>query len=870
MFPILLFLLTVTISTTTLTTATPHHNRHLLHQAYFPLKTLPPLPSQTDQTPPTPSPHNHHRHHHAPSTSPQPAASTTTPKYPFSVTATPPPTSTEKPFFPFLPSPPSPPPPSSTTGTPTFPANISSIIFPHQPSSLSHGHVVAISVSVSFLFAAVIIAVTALLVYSRHNSIPTTTTTAAPPISKTDDSSSRLFPPNTAPSDKPPVFTSPHASSEFLYLGTLVNSRGEIEQQQQQQQNNCPESTSYSQPKPGSASPELKPLPPLPRINYNVYTSGESQVRIINPNGECVEAREGNDNDDVEEFFSPRGSLGRRECSPKRFESSSSRREFNGCEPFGSRSFNSRTASYPYSNTCSPLSDFVPRSMHSPINITKNNNFVVNFLEPPVMVNRSHSSISSSSASMDTSNSPNRTSVSSLHTKQCIENESNNGFVVEKLPPVAPPPPPPGFFQTPVVNTGPPVLVTPSRPILSLNLVKEQPSVEREDDDTPAKPKLKPLHWDKVRASSDRVMVWDQLKSSSFQVNEEMIETLFMVNNKNNSNLNSKDDTRFQILPIQSQENRVLDPKKSQNIAILLRALNRVDAMLYIANFDSEVDYLRRSFEILQSACEELRNSRMFQKLLEAVLKTGNRMNVGTNRGDAHAFKLDTLLKLVDVKGTDGKTSLLHFVVQEIIKAEGSRISTEGQKPTIEKTQQSTYHDDVEYRKLGLQVVSGLSGELTNVKKSAAMDSDVLRNDLARLAAGISKVTEVVKLNEPLDSSQKFRESINGFLKKAEEDIVKIQAQQKAAFLLVKEITEYFQDNSVKEEAHPFRIFMVVRDFLSILDQVCKEVGKMNERTIYGTVRPTPAMPTVVPLAFPMFNVRLQVGASDDESSSSS
>jgi hypothetical protein len=31
------------------------------------------------------------------------------------------------------------------------------------------------------------------------------------------------------------------------------------------------------------------------------------------------------------------------------------------------------------------------------------------------------------------------------------------------------------------------------------------------------RPKLKPLHWDKVRASSDRVMVWDQLKSSSFQ-----------------------------------------------------------------------------------------------------------------------------------------------------------------------------------------------------------------------------------------------------------------------------------------------------------------------------------------------------------------
>ncbi|XP_039032613.1 formin-like protein 1 [Hibiscus syriacus] len=168
-------------------------------------------------------------------------------------------------------------------------------------------------------------------------------------------------------------------------------------------------------------------------------------------------------------------------------------------------------------------------------------------------------------------------------------------------------------------------------------------------------------------------------------------------------------------------------------------AFKRVDAMLYVANFE------RKSFKTLETACEELRTSRMFLKLLEAVLKTGNRMNVETNCGDAHAFKLDTLLKLVDVKGADGKTTLLHFVVQEIIRTEGSRLSN-----TNDQTDSSTSNEDARCRKLGLQVVSGLSSELTNVKKAAAMDSEVLNSDVLKLSRGIENINDVLRLNETM------------------------------------------------------------------------------------------------------------------------
>lgn len=54
------------------------------------------------------------------------------------------------------------------------------------------------------------------------------------------------------------------------------------------------------------------------------------------------------------------------------------------------------------------------------------------------------------------------------------------------------------------------------------------------------------------------------------RLNEEMIQTLFTVNS---SNLNSKDVVRRPMIPVMNQENQVLDLKKSQNIAILLRAI---------------------------------------------------------------------------------------------------------------------------------------------------------------------------------------------------------------------------------------------------------------------------------------------------------
>lgn len=91
-------------------------------------------------------------------------------------------------------------------------------------------------------------------------------------------------------------------------------------------------------------------------------------------------------------------------------------------------------------------------------------------------------------------------------TEDCSPRASDFG----KVPP--PPPPPPARLWEAAPPTGPPELVAPSRKVES-----GEKGGLRNSSGEMMKPKLKPLHWDKVRASSDRAMVWDQLKSSSFQ-----------------------------------------------------------------------------------------------------------------------------------------------------------------------------------------------------------------------------------------------------------------------------------------------------------------------------------------------------------------
>ncbi|ONM16913.1 Formin-like protein 11 [Zea mays] len=92
-------------------------------------------------------------------------------------------------------------------------------------------------------------------------------------------------------------------------------------------------------------------------------------------------------------------------------------------------------------------------------------------------------------------------------------------------------------------------------------------------------PKLKPLHWDKVRAAPNRRMVWDRIRSSSFELDEQTIESLFGYNAAARCSVKLEEGQGRSP----SLGHHVLDPKRLQNITILMKAVNATADQIYAA-----------------------------------------------------------------------------------------------------------------------------------------------------------------------------------------------------------------------------------------------------------------------------------------------
>ncbi|KAK3225671.1 hypothetical protein Dsin_005533 [Dipteronia sinensis] len=313
-------------------------------------------------------------------------------------------------------------------------------------------------------------------------------------------------------------------------------------------------------------------------------------------------------------------------------------------------------------------------------------------------------------------------------------------------------------------------------------------------------------------------------------------------------------------------------------------AFIRINAMLFRSNYDSEILHLKESLQALELGSKELRTRGLFLKLLEAILKAGNKMNAGTSRGDAQGFNLSALRKLSDVKSTDGKTTLLHFVVEQVVRAEGrrcqinrnhslGRINSKRSKSSNLISESLTADDrDKEYLKLGLPTVGGLSAEFSNVKKAATIEYDTFIKMCSTLTSHVAEIRQLVTRCAEGERGGFLRE-MKEFLEKCEEELKLVREEQTRVMELVKRTTEYYQAGGSKEKwAHPLQLFVIVKDFLDMVDRVCVDITRNSQKKNVTSVASSPSSspPARTSVRFPNFRTHFVSDMPEKTSSSES
>ncbi|CAL5097504.1 unnamed protein product [Urochloa decumbens] len=740
----------------TLPTTPPPPRRHKRAPATpTPVAAVPPAPAPPPTATPTPAP---------------PVTTSPTPKYPSSSAnpSTDPYPFTNNPFFPTVAAPPPPaasadtqPSSSGDGGLPTFPANISNLVAPTPRASGSRRFPVLQALLLSLLSLCLILLSALLSIHlvrrirrhirGRRSGAAPSAAAAAHRGSTDDDDEGDEEGRSLKPPPMPTSSTNP--STEFLYLGTLATPPPATQ---------APGTSSSLRP----GSPELRPLPPLPRVGP--------------PSGE-----------------------------------------------FASRSSASDPSTVPLAAAADASSSSLSPSSPSASSPTLGSS-PVHFRPPSIPQPR--------------------------------------GRAPNPSPPKRRPSPPKRAAEPVAAHSWNPFVPVPPRAAVAS-------SDDGDSDDRDVR-KSRPLHSDKLKPSSlhmkDEViqlylnssaavaaprevcllgaprchgigMVVGALGVSKEQLRNALLEgnahalgvealrmlAQMVLSNEEELKLKYfKDDSLTRLCPVEAFVKAMLE---------VPFAFKRVDAMLYIASFYLEVNQLRLSYATLEGACQEMRSSRLFHKVIEAVMNFGNFMSINAGSPTSHGLEPNTVLKIVDVKGANGKAALVQFVVQEILKPEGYDVMQHGSGAC--KINTSTLQCDAECRKQGLEVVSKLTAELSNTKKAASIDMAMLSRSVSELGMGLGKVHDVLRLNSMVtsaESARRFHNSMSTFLRQAEEEILKLQSQESACLSSVKEMAEYFHGSSANDEAHMLRIFTGVREFLAMLDRICKEAGEISGNSWVG------------------------------------
>ncbi|XP_051496467.1 LOW QUALITY PROTEIN: formin-like protein 1 [Apus apus] len=202
------------------------------------------------------------------------------------------------------------------------------------------------------------------------------------------------------------------------------------------------------------------------------------------------------------------------------------------------------------------------------------------------------------------------------------------------------------------------------------------------------------------------------------------------------------------------------------------RLAERMNVMIFLGNFSDTAQLLMPQLNAIIAASMSLKSSSKLRNILEIVLAFGNYMN-SSKRGAAYGFRLQSLDALLEMKSTDRKQTLLHYLV---------RVITE------------------KYPEL-----SGFHTELHFLDKAGSVSLDSVLQDVRSLQQGMELTRkEFMRQDDSL--------VLKDFLKVNLEVMEKLQADSKTAKEAYESAVEYFGENP--KTSPPTTFFPVFMRFI--------------------------------------------------------
>uniref|UniRef100_A0A8C3Q7Y2 Uncharacterized protein n=1 Tax=Geospiza parvula TaxID=87175 RepID=A0A8C3Q7Y2_GEOPR len=155
---------------------------------------------------------------------------------------------------------------------------------------------------------------------------------------------------------------------------------------------------------------------------------------------------------------------------------------------------------------------------------------------------------------------------------------------------------------------------------------------------------------------------YEEIKNIILEVDEEKLSESLIQNLV--KNLPEQKELNA-LAELKDEYNDLAEPEQFGVVMSSVKMLRaRLNGILFRLMFEEHVNNIKPDIMAVTLACEELKKSESFSKLLELVLFLGNYMNSGSRNAQSLGFNISFLCKIRDTKSSDQKTTLLHFLAE--------------------------------------------------------------------------------------------------------------------------------------------------------------------------------------------------------------